>query len=291
MRQLFYSLVGLATLLVCLGPAPAQDGKPKIIRDLVYGQGGKEELKLDLAMPVEGDDPRPVILCVHGGGWRGGHRKDLHNLIKILADKGFVAATCEYRLTPKYRFPAQIEDCKAAVRWLRANAQKYRINPDQIGAVGFSAGGHLVCLLGTADPEDGLEGLGGNPKMSSKVQAVISLFGPTDFTTKTWEKGVEDFFLVPFLGGTFEEKKEEYKKASPLIYARKTAPPFLFFHGDKDPLVNIAESRKMVKKLKEVGAEARLVTMEGEGHGWIGEQLNRTLDQAVVFLEAKLKKK
>src|SRR6185295_4749341 len=116
-----------------------------------------------------------------------------------LAEKGFVAATVGYRLTPTHQFPAQIEDCKAAVRWLRANADKYHIQTDRFGALGASAGGHLVCLMGTADASAKLEGKGGNAEKSSRVQAVVSLFGPTDFTTKTWTKEVEDFFLVPFL--------------------------------------------------------------------------------------------
>ncbi len=124
-----------------------------------------------------------------------------------MAQRGFVAVTVTYRLTPKYVFPAQIEDCKAAVRWLRANAKTYHLNTDAIGAVGFSAGAHLSCLLGTADKSANLEGNGGNPDQSSRVQAVVSYFGPTDFTTKTWDKKIEDFFLVPFMGGPSKRRR------------------------------------------------------------------------------------
>jgi acetyl esterase/lipase len=266
------------------------DSAVRLERDVTFGKGGDVELKLDLAMPADGKGPYPAVLCIHGGGWRGGQRQDLDKLIDLLAKKGFVAATCSYRLTDKAPFPAQIEDCKAAVRWLRANAAKYRIRSDQVGAVGFSAGAHLACLLGTADKSAELEGRGGNAEQSSRVQAVVSFFGPSDFTVKTWTKGVEDYFLVPFFGGSFEEKKDLYRKASPLIYVTKDDPPFLFFHGTKDTLVGIENSEKMVNKLHDVGISARLVAMPDEGHGWGGEKLGITLDQTARFFAEKLKK-
>src|SRR5262249_59047966 len=120
-----------------------------------------------------GDGPVPVVVGLHGGGWRMGKRQDLAKLTELLAAQGFAAARVSYRLAPQHQFPAQIEDCKAAVRWLRANAKKYKLNPDRVGAVGFSAGAHLACLLGTADQSAGLEGNGGNPEQSSRVQAVV----------------------------------------------------------------------------------------------------------------------
>jgi acetyl esterase/lipase len=282
----------VAGLLVLLFVPQTRGGDAgiKVERDLVYGKGGDVDLQLDLAVPAEGKGPFPTIVCVHGGGWRGGKRQDVGQLTQLLAKKNFVAATVTYRLAPKYQFPAQIEDCKAAVRWLRANADKYRIDADRIGAVGFSAGGHLVCLLGAADDKAGLEGAGGNPSQSSRVQAVVSFFGPTDFTDRNWDKSAEDFFLVPFLGGSFEDKKEAYRKASPIVYATADDPPFLFFHGTKDKLVGIDQSEKMNKKLQAAGVSARLVTMQDEGHGWGGAKMTQSLDQTVHFFEEKLRK-
>src|SRR5262249_52162234 len=146
----------------------------------------------------------------HGGGWRAGSRADIARVIEAYAEKGFVSVSASYRLTSVSPFPAQIEDCKAAVRWLRANADKYHIDADKIAALGFSAGAHLACLLGTTAKESEFEGTGGAKDQSSRVQAVVSFYGPTDFSVKRWDKTVEDYFLKPFLGGSFEEKKDLY---------------------------------------------------------------------------------
>src|SRR5262249_35837847 len=148
---------GLPLMVSCLAllAAPAltraDQAKPaiRVERGLVYGKGGDTQMKLDLAMPKTGGGPFPAAVCIHGGGWRAGKRQDMGAVMELLARKGYVAVTVSYRLTGKAKFPAQIEDCKAAVRWLRANAKKYKVNPERIGAVGASAGAHLACMLGT----------------------------------------------------------------------------------------------------------------------------------------------
>jgi acetyl esterase/lipase len=285
MRLVFAAVA--AFLLVT--PVRAQESGVKTERDIPYGKGGDVELKLNLAMPAKGDGPFPAVVCVHGGGWRGGQRESLDKLTELLAKNGYVAVTVSYRLTPKHPFPAQIEDCKAAVRWLRANAKKYHVNPDRIGAVGFSAGGHLVSLLGAADATAVLEGKGGNPDESSRVQAVVSFFGPTDFTVKRWDAKVEDFFLVPFFGGTFADKQAFYRKGSPIAYVTKDDPPFLFFHGGKDTLVGLHHSQDMAEKLRAAGVPATLRTLPDEGHGWAGPALDDTLRQTIRFFDEKLK--
>jgi acetyl esterase/lipase len=239
---------------------------------------------------------------VHGGGWKGGSYKDMAQTIRALAAEGFVALSVQYRLTPnmgqpagglKARWPAQIEDCKCAVRWLRANAAKYKVDKDRIGAVGYSAGGHLVLLLGLTRSDDGLEGSGDlTPearKESSRVQCVVDFFGPTDLTTGDWEKIVEPLLLDMF-DGTLEKKAKEYKQASPITYVRKDKdnPPILIFHGTRDNIVRYNQSTKIEQALKGVGANVTLVTMQGDGHGWAGEKLADSIKRTVAFFKDHL---
>ncbi len=291
MKRLGWLSLVLAVGLV--GPAAAQEKTAESVRlenDVVFGKGGEQELKLDLALP-DGKGPFPAVLCIHGGGWRDGNRKQFAQTIRLLAEKGYVGVSVQYRLTPKAQFPAQVEDCKCAVRWLRANAGKYRIDPNRVGAMGISAGAHLACMLGLTLPEDGLEGAGGNPKESSRLQAVVSVFGPTDLTKGDWDPAVQPL-LTDFLGGTLNENPKAYRRASPIIYVRKEhpAPAFLFFHGTKDNIVRYGQSVRLVEALKAIGGQAELITMEGEGHGWGGEKFKQTIDRLLAFFDQQLKK-
>src|SRR5207244_11706124 len=183
-----------AVILFLWAPALAQDQKGKAPqqppagvlyeKDVEFGRGGDTALQLDMARPEKADKRLPCIVVIHGGGWRGGNFKVHVPDIFDFANHGYVSATVQYRLVPAAQWPAQIEDVKCAVRYLRANADKYGIDRDRFGAIGFSAGAHLSMLLGTMDKKDGLEGSGGNPNESSKVQAVVSYFGPTDLAQR-----------------------------------------------------------------------------------------------------------
>jgi len=256
--------------------------------DIVYKTVGETKLCLDIATPGEGDAALPAVVFIHGGGWKAGSKKDMAHFVNGVARMGFVGVSVQYRLVPAAKFPAQIEDCKAAIRWLRANAKKYRIDPDRIGVVGFSAGGHLVSLLGTTDKNDGLEGPG-DLDQSSKVQAVVNFFGPTDLSTRDWDKHLEQTLIVPLLGATFEQSPEAYQKASAITYVTKDDPPFLFFHGTLDALVPHDQSTRLAEKLKASGVPAQAVILEGEQHGFSHATNQKVMKQMLEFLTARLK--
>jgi len=246
-----------------------------VARDLTYGTAGATELKLDLAMPKEGSGPFPAIVFLHGEGWRAGNRRQMSHFIEGVARMGYVGVTVEYRLVPAARFPAQVEDCKAALRWLRANAGKYRVDPGRIGVVGFSAGGHLAAMLGVT---------------GENVQAVVSFFGPTDFSTRDWPRDLEREVIVPFLGGSFADIPAVYERASPISHVTKDSAPFLLFHGSEDELVSVDQSKRLAERLKSFGVPVRLVVLEGEKHGFTDAHNQECMKQMMAFLGERLKR-
>lgn len=262
--------IAAAAMLVILPPAVAQ--KPpeppagtKVQRDLEYVKDGHERQKLDLYLPEKADGPQPVIVWVHGGGWHGGSKERTPALPFLT--QGYAVASVNYRLSQHAVFPAQIEDCKTAIRWLRANAKQYNLDPTRFAAWGGSAGGHLVALLGTTTHVKELEGQG-NLDQPSRVQAVIDWFGPTDFVgfggaVVSDEKGP----VALLLGGSIKDNKEKAALASPVTHVTREAAPFLIMHGDKDPLVPLSQSTILLEALKKAGVEATLRTLEGATHG------------------------
>ena len=204
------------------------------------------------------------------------------------AKRDYVSVSVGYRFCPKHRFPAQVEDVKCAVRHLRANAEKYHIDPARIGAVGFSAGAHLSMMLGVMGKDDGLEGEGGNPDQSSKVQAVVAFFGPTEFNADDIPP-VSVGLLSDFVGVTKEEDKGERKKASPLTYVTKDDAPLLIFQGTKDPLVPHTQAYKMADAITAAGVPGRVELLLGAGHGWGGKEAQRSFNQTLEFFGEQLK--
>ncbi len=249
-------------------PAPAQQrpagGVPpgtKVLRNLEYVKGGHERQKLDLYLPEKTDGALPVIVWIHGGGWRGGS-KDRCPAVPFVT-KGYAVASINYRLSQHATFPAQIEDCKAAIRWLRANASKYHLDPQRIGVWGASAGGHLVALLGTTGNLKKWD-VGDNKDQSSRVQAVVDWFGPTDFRSI---KGGAESPVSQLLGGPVAENKEKAAQASPVTHVAKGDPPFLIMQGDMDPLVPASQSEELAAALKKAGVEVTLKILKGAKHG------------------------
>jgi acetyl esterase/lipase len=251
---------------------PAPDlSKVNVIRDVEYVPGGHERQKLDLYLPQSTDPngPRPLIVWVHGGAWLGGSKERPQALPFV--DKGYAVASIGYRLSQHAIFPAQIEDCKAAIRWLRANAGKYGYDPNRIGAWGASAGGHLVALLGTAGDVNEFD-VGPNKGVSSRVQAVCDFFGPTDFTKmssfwSTMNHDANDSPEAKLIGGPVQQNKDKVQRANPITYVTKDDPPFLIVHGDKDPLVPHNQSEILDEALKKAGVEVTFYTVPGGGHG------------------------
>jgi acetyl esterase/lipase len=242
-----------------------------IIRDLPYAQAGSKSLLLDLYLPAA-SEPAPVIVWMHGGAWRQGNKDNPPGAVR-LPGRGYALASISYRLSHEALFPAQIHDCKAAVRWLRAHASEYNLDADRIGAWGASAGGHLAALLGTTGHRHDLEGDLGNPGISSRVQAVCDFFGPSDFLRMNDSPGSQDHNAADspesqLVGGPIQERPDAVARANPITYIRADAAPFLIVHGDRDPLVIPGQSRLLYDALLRAGVEATLFFVPGAGHGF-----------------------
>lgn len=251
----------------------AQTSEPQFIvmSDVQYCTGRGRPLLMDVFIPNHrSQPPTPAVLWIHGGGWEQGD-KNGHSGAAFLANEGFVTASLSYRLSGDSPFPAAIEDCKCAVRFLRANASRYGIDPDRIGVAGSSAGGHLAELVATADPSAGLEGDGGWRNVSSKVQAAASYFGVSDLTVPFPNDTVP--VIVKFLRGTEREKPELYRRASPIFYVSKNDPPLLLVHGEKDDVVPFDQSARMAETYRRVGLLVEFIAVKNAGHDFqhIGE--------------------
>jgi acetyl esterase/lipase len=283
-------------LVAFAAPVSAQQPKVAVPDDVIFEPGieytnpDNQHLQLNMARPKTGDGPFPCVVCIHGGGFRAGSREGYNGLIIKLAQKGYVAVTVSYRLAPKYPFPAAIHDTKAAVRWVRADAAKYKIDPERIGVTGGSAGGHLAQFLGVTGDVKEFEGDGGNPTQSSKVKCVVNVYGPSDFT-KSYGKSVDAAEVLPlFLGGNLETARQKHLYASPLYWVTPNAAPTLCIHGTEDKYVAHEQAVWIVDKLKASGVEAELLTLEGAGHGFKGKDAETAEAALITFFDKKLKK-
>lgn len=246
------------------------------MKDLQYGQGSGRALLLDLYLPEKSDKPLPLIVWIHGGAWLAGSKDGGSPALQFTAE-GYAVAHVGYRLSGEATFPAQINDCKGAIRWLRGNAKSYNLDSNKIVAWGSSAGGHLAALVGTTGNVKDLEGTVNDLKESSRVQAVIDWFGPTDLlrmneTESDRRHDAPNSAESKIIGGPILENKQKAVKASPTSYITKDMPPFLIMHGDHDLEVPIRQSEILVEALKKVGAEVTFIPIKGAGHGIGGPQ-------------------
>jgi acetyl esterase/lipase len=220
------------------GPAVLRE-KIEVQADVEYGKAGERSLKLDVIKPkAESDKPRPCVVWIHGGGWQNGSKSSgTQRLAALVASGDYVGVSVGYRLTDEATWPGQIHDCKAAIRYIRANAKSLGINPDKIGVWGSSAGGHLVSLLGTSGDVKDLEGKNGSPDVSSRVTCVVDFCGPSDFLAISPDAprvSEPAGPLYKLFGGPLKDKQALAKEASPVTYVTADDPPFLIMHGTED---------------------------------------------------------
>jgi acetyl esterase/lipase len=301
--KLFALAVLLATSLpLSAADAPAKipvvetrsdgPGNIEIIRDREIAKVGGEPILVDLAYPkTPPAAPMPALLCVHGGGWSGGNKKDA--LALDAAIHGYFVVSVGYRLAGPAHWPAQIQDCKLALRWMRAHAADFHLDPEHIGCTGHSAGGHLVACLGTMG-EVAAYDVGEYPGVSSRVQAVVDLAGPTDLTVYFKGKAgpIEKLF-----GPASQEHPEVLAEASPALHVQAGDPPFFIAHGDQDKLVPIAQAEQMVEALKKAGIAVEYSVTKNGGHGLGGgneteaQPSRKELNEMILkFLDRELKK-
>lgn len=262
----------------------------RIERDVVYGKAGDRKLMLDVVLPLQPSAKRlPAVVFIHGGGWRAGNKLGgLPNVARLAATGNYVGVSVGYRLSGEAIWPAQIHDCKAAIRFLRAEAERFGIDPEKIGVWGSSAGGHLVSLLGTSGDVAELEGENGSPGQSSRVTCVVDFCGPSDFTGILERRPRDEApsAVTALLGGSLKEKEEEAKQASPVTWVSKDDPPFLIVHGTEDNIVPLEQAETLHQALKKVGADVTFVKIVGGGHGIGGPEIARRVE---AFFEKHLR--
>jgi acetyl esterase/lipase len=274
--------------LVCCA-LRAQEIPANLIQEtgVAYAQADPQQV-MDIIRPRD-SGKRPAILAIHGGGFRAGSRKGYQSTCIALAQRGYVCATADYRLAPAAPFPAAVHDVKAAVRFLRANAARLGIDPEKIGTMGGSAGGHLALFLGVTGNVPEFEGDGPNRDQSSRVSVVVDYFGPSDLT-KSYGRSVDAGEVLPlFLGGDLAHARTTHLRASPLNWVTPDAAPTLAIQGTKDRYVNYEQSVWIVDRLLAVGVDAELESIEGADHGFKGPDAKRADERMMAFFDRYLK--
>lgn len=263
--------------------------KTRSILNLPYVSQHDKFQKLDLYLPDGGDGARPLVVWVHGGGWASGSKENPP--VKELVARGYAVASVGYRLSQQALYPAQIQDCKAAIRWLRAHAREYQIDSKRIGAWGESAGGHLVALLGTTGDIRDYD-VGEYLDQSSAVQCVVNWYGPTNFIhwggPEIPPKDSPESAIYCLMGGPVSKMRDAAVRASPVYFANADSAPFLMIHGDRDPVVPLAQSQMLHEALLKVGAKSDLLTIPGAAHGGKEFHAIENMGQVIAFFDRYL---
>ncbi len=275
--------------LFCAPPGPPPNFE--VTRDVAYAGTTNPKQTLDLFLPLaKAGTPRPLVIFIHGGGWESGDKADLSIglLYPLIKDGAFAGASVNYRLTNEAKWPEQIYDCKAAIRWLRAHAAEMNIDPRKIGVIGISAGGHLVSLLGTSGGVRDLEGgLGKHPATGSQVQCVVNICGPSNFLTITRHPSIIQFNAADsctgkLFGRPLPEAGDLAREASPVTYVTPDDPPVMTVHGTKDNIVPFEQATELRDTLKKAGVPHALITGKGGGHVFVHPDV---IDRERLFLE------
>jgi acetyl esterase/lipase len=265
------------------GRTTAAESSVDVSTGVTYVERDSGPLKADIYVP-KGAGPFPAVLVVHGGAWRMGTREQLSGAAVILAENGYTATTIDYRLAPRDKWPAQIYDCSAAVRWMRAHAADYKIDPTRIGVYGYSAGGQLAALLGVLSDDQLREPGIAADAPSARVEVVVAGGAPCDF--RSLPAGSDQ--LAYWLGGTPADKPDAYRDASASNFVTADDPPMFFFHGDRDELVPLRSPQEMVERLHGVGVSAEFYTVKDAGH--IPAAFDKqALVEALAFVDHVLK--
>lgn len=268
-RPIYRGIIVSAALFAIL-PAWLTAAEPayEVIRNVTYVERDSGPLRADVYRPT-GKGPFPAVLVIHGGAWMSGNKNQLTSIAERLAESGYTAVAIAYRLAPRHKNPAQIDDCRAALQWMKKNAKEYKIDPARLGAWGYSAGAHLSTLLAMTGTD---------------LKAVVAGGTPTDFRPMP----LDARYLTYWFGGTRREMPEVYKAASPAAFVSEKSPPVFFYHGDNDTLVPFAGPKAMAALLKEAKVEAVIHTVSGAGH--IAALFDRAaVTEGVKFLDKDLK--
>jgi acetyl esterase/lipase len=269
--RVFVALIGV--LFAAESPLHAEQFRT----DIVFAKRGDQELKLDIALPSGDSKMRPTVVCIHGGGWRAGNRNSYHEQIRKFAKLGYVAATIDYRLTAVAPWPAQIDDVKAALKFLVEHSDEYGIDPERIGVLGESAGGQLSQMVGLlpTESDDVL-----------RIRSIVNFYGPTDLRNVEKVKHVRAL-LEPLIGGTLEETSDGLTAISPVTFVDRTDPPVVTFHGTADKVVPFEHAQILHAALQKSQIPNSLFPMNGAGHG-IGGDVDKVFSTLAAFQEAYL---
>lgn len=254
-------------------PPPQAPAGFTVLRDIDYVGADNKRQMLDLYLPeAKSDQPRPLVVYIHGGGWENGSKDNAGVLFGLIKDRPYAGASVNYRLTNEATWPAQIHDCKAAIRWLRAHAKEHGIDAEKIAVFGISAGGHLVSMLGVTGGEKALEGeLGPHRDQSSRVTCVLDFCGPSNFLTFGGKGSIINpddpkSALAKLVGGPVKDKQDVARNVSPVNHLSSDDAPFLIIHGDKDTIVPYAQAQEFDTAMEAAKLPATLLTGTGGGH-------------------------